>query len=387
MTDSTFLPEFANQGSHDCSDEETLGASIIEKDSLNQEMLNDELRRFGNAAKLELFLSTVVIIGAFWGVFAFMPALFTLIFIVSLIYLYVLHILPGIALKMIETKRFETAEKVLTSTLTQSRKLGIFGWCALIESMDYLRHLFHRQARYQECELLVRRWIAIEDTKNLKGSYLLRNSLGCVMGEQKRITEAAELLNPDQVKRTWPFGVPWRTVFSGNLGYSYLVAGKNEAARILLTRALEDRLKTNKKKDLFKSHILNNLGLAHANLGNYAEAEACLEEALSLRRTILKADHIFFGYSYYNLGRLYYAQGRYDEAELQFSSALSIREMHLPPEHPDIASTLECYALTMNRLGKKERALELLEQAEHIRQTHALLEEHRKAQDLKLLKG
>lgn len=381
MSDSTFLPDLPSDSHHDDALDPFASAD-------NEKLLDLRLRRFGRMARVELAINTVLVMAVLIGAHFFLPLPFAAFMTLSLLtYLMVSSTLTApVGQQLIQEKQYDTAERLFTANLWLSRKCGIFGWCAMIGSMDMLRHLFFVQARHAEGELLIKRWIAIEDPGQLRGSRLLRNNLACIYAEGKRLKEASSLINPKEADGDRLSYRPWRVVLRANLGYAYLLAGKYEAARILLTEALElHKSKAGKVKTELGSNILNNLGLCNVNLEKFEEAERLLEESLNLRKQILKPNHVSFAYSYHNFGRLYYAQRRYEEAELQFSSALSIREMNLPADHPDIATTLECYALTLNRLGKGERAAEALKRAEEIRQTHALTEQMRKGTDVRLL--
>ena len=71
------------------------------------------------------------------------------------------------------------------------------------------------------------------------------------------------------------------------------------------------------------------------------------------------------------LAALYYSQGKYNEAEPLYRRALSIWEKALGPEHPDVATVLENYALLLRKTNREAQAEELEARARAIRAKHA----------------
>jgi tetratricopeptide (TPR) repeat protein len=72
-----------------------------------------------------------------------------------------------------------------------------------------------------------------------------------------------------------------------------------------------------------------------------------------------------------NLANLYYAQGKYAEAEPLYQRALGIREKALGPEHPNVATVLENYAVLLRQTGRESHATEMEARAKAIRARHA----------------
>ena len=56
------------------------------------------------------------------------------------------------------------------------------------------------------------------------------------------------------------------------------------------------------------------------------------------------------------MAELYGNIGRYAEAEPLFKRALVIREKALGPEHPDVVTSLESYALLLRDMGRPDEA-------------------------------
>jgi tetratricopeptide (TPR) repeat protein len=72
-----------------------------------------------------------------------------------------------------------------------------------------------------------------------------------------------------------------------------------------------------------------------------------------------------------NLAELYRVQGKYAEVELLYQRALAIREKALGPEHPNVAQSLENYAVLLQETGRGAEAAPLDARAKSIRTKHA----------------
>ncbi len=64
-------------------------------------------------------------------------------------------------------------------------------------------------------------------------------------------------------------------------------------------------------------------------------------------------------------------QGRHAEAEPLHKRALAIREKALGPDHPDVATILENYAVLLRVTGRDAEATEMEARAKVIRAKHA----------------
>ena len=82
----------------------------------------------------------------------------------------------------------------------------------------------------------------------------------------------------------------------------------------------------------------------------YAAAKQSHEQALAIRRKSLPPDHPDIAYSLNNLGKVQYELREYAAAKQSHEQALAIRRKSLPPDHPDIAYSL-------NNLGNVQSAL------------------------------
>ncbi len=67
------------------------------------------------------------------------------------------------------------------------------------------------------------------------------------------------------------------------------------------------------------------------------------------------------------LAQLYSTLGKYAEAEPLFRRSLAIRENSLGPKHPDVAQSLENYAILLRETGRPKKAAEMEARAKAIR--------------------
>jgi tetratricopeptide (TPR) repeat protein len=67
------------------------------------------------------------------------------------------------------------------------------------------------------------------------------------------------------------------------------------------------------------------------------------------------------------LGEAYTELGRYAEADQQFVRALQMSKDTYGPNHPDVAATLERYAVLQQKSGRPSRAAQTLQDAKRIR--------------------
>ena len=75
-------------------------------------------------------------------------------------------------------------------------------------------------------------------------------------------------------------------------------------------------------------------------LREYAAAKQSYEEALAIRRKSLPPDHPDIATSLNNLGIVQYELREYAAAKQSHEQALAIFRKALPPDHPDIANSL-----------------------------------------------
>ena len=107
---------------------------------------------------------------------------------------------------------------------------------------------------------------------------------------------------------------------------------------------------------------------------DFEEAEALIRHALAILERQLGADHLSLATVINSLRTVLWLQDVGDgntnnaaEIESLFSRELTIREKALNPEHPDVATCLETYALMLRKMGRPREAEPLEARARAIR--------------------
>ncbi|WNZ44126.1 tetratricopeptide repeat protein [Leptolyngbya boryana CZ1] len=103
--------------------------------------------------------------------------------------------------------------------------------------------------------------------------------------------------------------------------------------------------------------------------GEFGKAIELAEKVLAIAEKILPPNHPNLAQSINNLAFLYRAQGRLSEAEPLLQRALKIRETVLPPNHPDLAQSINNLASLYQAQGRLSEAEPLLQRALKIRET------------------
>ena len=102
--------------------------------------------------------------------------------------------------------------------------------------------------------------------------------------------------------------------------------------------------------------LLNHMGVFLDRQGRIAEAEPLLKQALAILEQALPPDHLDIAASLQHLAELYRSQGRFEEAELHSLQALAVRQKRLPADHPDIAISLLSLAELYRDQGRFDEA-------------------------------
>ena len=88
-------------------------------------------------------------------------------------------------------------------------------------------------------------------------------------------------------------------------------------------------------------------------MGRDKDALKLHEETLKFRKRILPPDHPDIATSMNNLAETYGALGRHKDALKLYEETLKIRKRLLPPDHPDIATSMNNLASVVDKLLKK----------------------------------
>ena len=117
------------------------------------------------------------------------------------------------------------------------------------------------------------------------------------------------------------------------------------------------------RQDEQAATLCHSLGYHLNMLGAYTDARTYLERDLSILEKVLPPDHPDIALSLNNLGSLLQDQGDYAAARTYLERALSIREKVLPPDHPDIALSLNNLGALLQAQGDYAAARTYLERA------------------------
>jgi serine/threonine protein kinase/Tfp pilus assembly protein PilF len=137
-----------------------------------------------------------------------------------------------------------------------------------------------------------------------------------------------------------------------------------DATRAALTRLDQGQLKD---QPLIEAAVRDTIGDTLRALSRYDEAEPVLRVALDLRRKSLPPNHPDIAATLNQLATLLQERVNYPEAERLFREALEIRRKALPPNHPDIASSLNNLGTLLRAAGKQDQVEPLWEEALAIR--------------------
>jgi eukaryotic-like serine/threonine-protein kinase len=139
--------------------------------------------------------------------------------------------------------------------------------------------------------------------------------------------------------------------------------GKTVTAREILDAGARKITAELNGQPLVQARLLTTIGTVYIGLGLYKDAEPLLASALSLREKNLPPDHPDLADSLNGLAVLYWNQGRYAEAEPLAKRALAAREKTLGPDSPGVAKSLNVLAAVYLHQGKYAEAEPLYRRA------------------------
>ncbi len=154
------------------------------------------------------------------------------------------------------------------------------------------------------------------------------------------------------------------------MGTVLVSMGKAEEAVQLLTRAKTTLEKANRKDTPDYAAVLNDLGEAELARGRADSAAAHHHEALAIVERVLGKDHQDYGMTLFRVGEALFAVGKAKEALAQDLQALEIVDKAQGPDSPAAARILSGIGRARLRIGPTASALEPLEHAVKIRETH-----------------
>jgi tetratricopeptide (TPR) repeat protein len=154
-----------------------------------------------------------------------------------------------------------------------------------------------------------------------------------------------------------------------NLAWNFYKQKKYDQARPLSEKAIrlvEQRGGTS--PDTLASH-LDTLANIQCGLGEYAEAERNFKRAVELFKST--PDQPDVAISIRGLAKVYRDQARHEDAEVLFKRAMQIQEQKLGADSPELAETLEEYALLLRKTHRDAEAARLEAQTEGIKRRNA----------------
>jgi CHAT domain-containing protein/Tfp pilus assembly protein PilF len=118
-----------------------------------------------------------------------------------------------------------------------------------------------------------------------------------------------------------------------------------------------------KQKQLQQVKTLHDEMIRQMNRGQFGDALAGAREALDLHRRALPPDHPDLARSLNYLGRTLHMAGQVRAAQAPLEEALALRRRALPPGHPEVGRSLNNLGGLLLDLGQFDRARSLLEEA------------------------
>ncbi|HEY7678958.1 MAG TPA: tetratricopeptide repeat protein [Terriglobia bacterium] len=165
---------------------------------------------------------------------------------------------------------------------------------------------------------------------------------------------------------------------SGALAQAHQRAAKEDPIVVYSGKA-EERLKKSLaiREGYFgatSAELLGSLrGLAelYVVLRRTQEAEGVLRRALEIRSSLGGDDDAYSATLTNMLASVYRNEKKYAEAEPLYLRALAIQEKLLGPAHPDLAPTLQAYALLLKETGRKDQSRQFESRAKDILKRNA----------------
>lgn len=134
--------------------------------------------------------------------------------------------------------------------------------------------------------------------------------------------------------------------------------GDLEKAAEQLEAALRFRRDQNPPDNDALAAVINNLALVYKDSGRLEQAEALAQENLTLRTTVWGADHVELAVGLNTMAYVLLGpKGKHTKETTDlFTRSLDLRRLHLPPEHPDIAVSLNNLGTAHMHFGEHSEA-------------------------------
>ena len=234
------------------------------------------------------------------------------------------------------------------------------------QTLSNLAELYRDQGNYAEAEPLYQRALTIRE-KTLGPEHpqvaASLNNLALLYHNQRKYSEAEPLYQRALViaEKTMGPEHPQVAASLNNLAGLYLNQSRYAEAEPLYQRSLDILEKGLGPEHPQVAQTLNSLALLYHNQGKYSEAEPLYRRALVIAEKTMGPEQV--AASLNNLAGLYHNQSKYAEAEPLYQRSLDILEKGLGPEHPNLASSLESYAILLRKTDRNAEADKLEKRA------------------------
>ena len=137
--------------------------------------------------------------------------------------------------------------------------------------------------------------------------------------------------------------------------------GETITAREILDQGAERIRTTLTDQPLVQARLMSTMGWVYVSLGLYDTAQELLEEALAIHEAELPPDHPDVAGSLNKLGEAHRKRAEYDQAWPLYERALAIREEAFGPESEEVGAVLNNMALVLVSKGEYEEASSVYE--------------------------
>jgi serine/threonine-protein kinase len=256
--------------------------------------------------------------------------------------------------------KLEPADKLITSSLDQRKKLFGADSPEVAETLMQLAQLRDAQARLDEAEKLARQ--ALEMSKrHLSPAHpqvaKASSGLGKILEDRGDYEQAIAVLEEAMRLQTGSGDpTPELSETLSELANCHFYAGHYEISNSLNLRALAiDRQLYGERHPHIADDLIN-LGAIQAETGDYTEAEKYYRQGLDIIQSFYGKDHPETASALTMIARVVIPQNRLGEAEGMLREARGIQERVYGKVHPRVASTLNEMGNIARQQGKFKEA-------------------------------
>ncbi|MCQ4166816.1 serine/threonine-protein kinase [Tahibacter harae] len=233
----------------------------------------------------------------------------------------------------------DEAEPLLRDAIRLYEQAGATENGALADSVYELAYLQRRRNRYEEAQTLLQRGLSLNAGRDLALEARLRNLLGVVLAQRKRVDEGvAELQQALRLRRQLEQPPGKEVAISLNdLGTTLGGAGRAAEALPYLREAVALNRQLFGPAHVNLSNSLSNLGEPLRSLGRLDEAEAALRESVAIDAKVYRQPNSAQARHLANLALIALVRGDGAAAEAPLREALRLRQAIYREDDPQIA--------------------------------------------------